>query len=45
MTQIVQLVRRAVQIGGEKPATVFADRTRTWRQFEDRIGEPSTTKA
>ena len=37
MTQISQFVRRAVQIGPLKTATIFGDRRRTWREFDDRI--------
>jgi len=37
MTQISQFVRRAVQTGGDKFATVCGDRRRTWREFDDRI--------
>ncbi|MSP00937.1 MAG: long-chain-fatty-acid--CoA ligase [Acetobacteraceae bacterium] len=37
MTQIAQFVRRAVQTGANKPATVFGDRTRTWRDFDGRM--------
>ncbi len=37
MTQISQFVRRAVQTGAGKLATVCGDRQRTWRQFDDRI--------
>jgi long-chain acyl-CoA synthetase len=37
MTQISQFVRRAVQTGAGKVATVFGDRIRTWREFDDRI--------
>lgn len=36
MAQISELVRRAVQINARRPATVFGDRTRTWRKFADR---------
>jgi len=37
MTQISQFVRRAVQTGASKVATVCGDRSRTWREFDDRI--------
>ena len=37
MTQISQFVRRAVQTGADKLATVCGDRQRTWREFDDRI--------
>ena len=37
MTQISQFVRRAVQTGSSKLATVCGDRRRTWREFDDRI--------
>ncbi len=37
MTQISQFVRRAVQTGAGKVATVCGDRQRTWREFDDRI--------
>jgi long-chain acyl-CoA synthetase len=37
MTQISQFVRRAVQTGGNRLATVCGDRRRTWQQFDDRI--------
>jgi long-chain acyl-CoA synthetase len=37
MTQISQFVRRAVQTGANKLATVCGDRRRTWREFDDRI--------
>ena len=37
MTQISQFVRRAVQTGADKVATVFGERTRTWREFDSRI--------
>lgn len=37
MTQISQFVRRAVQTGPNKIATVCAGRQRTWREFDDRI--------
>jgi long-chain acyl-CoA synthetase len=37
MTQISQFVRRAVQTGSGKIATVFGDRVRTWREFDGRI--------
>jgi len=37
MTQISQFVRRAVQTGADKIATVCGDRQRTWRGFDDRI--------
>ncbi|HEX3989734.1 MAG TPA: AMP-binding protein, partial [Acetobacteraceae bacterium] len=37
MTQISQFVRRAVQTGADKIATVCGDRQRTWREFDDRI--------
>ena len=37
MTQISQFVRRAVQTGANKLATVCGDRRRTWREFEERI--------
>jgi long-chain acyl-CoA synthetase len=37
MTQISQFVRRAVQTGAGKLATVCGDRRRTWREFEERI--------
>jgi long-chain acyl-CoA synthetase len=36
MTQISQLLRRAVQIRRESPASIFGERTRTWGQFEER---------
>ncbi len=36
MAQISEFVRRAVQINPSRPATVFGDRTRSWREFEDR---------
>jgi long-chain acyl-CoA synthetase len=37
MTQISQFVRRAVQTGVDKIATVCGDRRRTWREFDERI--------
>jgi acyl-CoA synthetase (AMP-forming)/AMP-acid ligase II len=37
MTQISQFVRRAVQTGAGKVATVCGDRRRTWTEFDDRI--------
>jgi long-chain acyl-CoA synthetase len=37
MTQIAQFVRRAVQTGADKTATVFGERSRTWREFETRM--------
>jgi long-chain acyl-CoA synthetase len=37
MTQISQFVRRAVQTGANKLATVCGERRRTWREFDDRI--------
>jgi acyl-CoA synthetase (AMP-forming)/AMP-acid ligase II len=37
MTQISQFVRRAVQTGAGKVATVFGDRQRTWREFDERV--------
>jgi long-chain acyl-CoA synthetase len=37
MTQISQFVRRAVQTGANKLATLCGDRRRTWREFDDRI--------
>jgi long-chain acyl-CoA synthetase len=37
MTQISQFVRRAVQTGAGKLATVCGERQRTWREFDDRI--------
>ena len=37
MTQISQFVRRAVQTGADKTATVCGDRHRTWREFDERI--------
>ncbi len=37
MTQISQFVRRAVQTGANKLATVCGDRHRTWQEFDDRI--------
>ena len=37
MTQISQFVRRALQTGADKVATVCDDRIRTWREFDDRI--------
>ncbi len=37
MTQISQFVRRAVQTGANKIATVCGDRQRTWREFDERI--------
>ena len=37
MTQISQFVRRAVQTGAGKLATVCGDRQRSWREFDDRI--------
>jgi acyl-CoA synthetase (AMP-forming)/AMP-acid ligase II len=37
MTQISQFVRRAVQTGADKVATLCGDRQRTWREFDDRI--------
>lgn len=37
MTQISQFVRRAVQTGADKIATVCSGRVRTWREFDDRI--------
>ena len=37
MTQISQFVRRAVQTGAGKIATVCGDRQRTWREFDERI--------
>ena len=37
MTQIAQFVRRAVQIGPDRPATVYGERHRTWREFDGRI--------
>jgi long-chain acyl-CoA synthetase len=37
MTQIAQFVRRAVQTGAGKIATVCGERQRTWREFDDRI--------
>jgi long-chain acyl-CoA synthetase len=37
MTQISQFVRRAVQTGANKLATVCGDRQRTWREFDNRI--------
>src|SRR5450755_740346 len=37
MTQISQFVRRAVQTGADKIATVLGERRRTWTEFDDRI--------
>jgi long-chain acyl-CoA synthetase len=37
MTQISQFVRRAVQTGADKVATICAGRQRTWREFDERI--------
>ncbi len=37
MTQISQFVRRAMQTGADKIATVCGDRQRTWREFDDRV--------
>src|SRR3954454_10805591 len=37
MTQISQFVRRAVQTGADRLATVCGDRQRTWRAFDERI--------
>src|ERR1700727_2073476 len=37
MTQVSQFVRRAVQSGENKLATVCGDRRRAWQQFDDRI--------
>ena len=37
MTQISQFVRRAVQTGANKLATVNGDRQRTWREFDGRM--------
>ena len=37
MTQIARFVRRAVQTGPDKAATVYGGRHRTWRMFEERI--------
>ena len=37
MTQISQFVRRALQTGAGKIATVCSDRQRTWQEFDDRI--------
>jgi long-chain acyl-CoA synthetase len=37
MTQISQFVRRAVQTGADKLATVCGERRRTWREFDTRI--------
>jgi long-chain acyl-CoA synthetase len=37
VTQISELVRRAVQFNATKPATVFGGRIRIWEEFQDRI--------
>src|ERR1700729_2062426 len=37
MTQISQFVRRAVQTGSGKLATVFGERRHTWGEFDGRI--------
>src|ERR1700722_15142457 len=37
MTQISQFVRRALQTGANKLASVCGDRQRTWLEFDDRI--------
>jgi long-chain acyl-CoA synthetase len=37
MARISDFVHRAAQINPSKPATVFGDRTRNWREFGDRI--------
>ncbi len=37
MTQIAQFVRRAVQMGPDRLATVLGHRRRTWGEFQDRI--------
>jgi long-chain acyl-CoA synthetase len=37
MTQVSQFVRRAVQTGAGKLATVCGGRRRSWREFDDRI--------
>ncbi len=37
MSALPQVIRRTVQIRGDRNATRFAGRSRTWREFQDRI--------